>query len=369
MRHAHYSLMTALLCVNLACLIAGGTWLWFGFAAAIGLSTIIDEAAGDDLRAATRGKASVLLLDALLYATLPLLALNALAFAALVGSGDPLQLSILGFGTETARAATTAFDIAGGILGLGLYCGAAGINVAHEFVHRTGNPAALNAGRWLLAFSFDTTFAIEHVYGHHRHVATAADPATARRGEYVMAFAVRSARDGNLSALQIEADRLTRKGLPVLNLANRAISWQAASLAILAMWWLLAGWSGVLTAIAVGVIGKFFLEAVNYIEHYGLVRVPGTPVEPRHSWNCYRGITNGMLYNLARHSHHHRFAAKPFWDLEVEAGAPQMPHGYMTMIVASLVPPVWNRLMMPRLAAWDRDMASVAERAIIDEAT
>ena len=69
---------------------------------------------------------------------------------------------------------------------------------------------AARVGRWLLAFSIDTGFAIEHVHGHHRHVCTPRDPATARRGEYVLGFALRSIIDGNRSAFRIEAERLGR---------------------------------------------------------------------------------------------------------------------------------------------------------------
>jgi hypothetical protein len=280
MRHVHYALMTVLLCFNLACVLAGGHWVWLGFLAALFLSTIIDEAAGDDIRPASVSTAPVMILDALLYATLPLLSLNTLAFAHLVG-----------------RETTTAFEIVGGMMALGLLYGAAGINAAHELVHRTNNTTALNVGRMLLAFSFDTTFAIEHVYGHHRNVATAADPATARRGENVFAFALRSVRDGNFSALEIERERLNRKNLPFWSINNRALSWQVASILILGIWYLFAGWLGIAVATVTGLLGKFYLEAVNYIEHYGLVRVPGQPVEARHSWNCYRGITNSLLNN------------------------------------------------------------------------
>lgn len=364
MRILHYSLMSVLLVFNLACLVAGGHALWLGFAAAVFLSTIIDEAAGDDLSDTARLGAPVWLFNAMLYATLPLLALNCLAFAALIGGG-PLDLSAFGLGSSDVRAATSAFDLIGGVLALGLLLGSAGINVAHELIHRTGDKRALNIGRWLLAFSFDTSFAIEHVYGHHRNVATEADPATARRGEYLLAFVWRSLTEGNRSAWKIETGRLEQKGLAIWSVSNRMLTWQLASLVLLAGWWILGGWMGVLIAIVSGAMGKFYLEAVNYIEHYGLVRVPGSPVEPRHSWNCYHGVTNGMLYNLARHSHHHRFAAKPFWKLEVEPDGPEMPHGYMTMIIASLIPPVWQALMTPRLEVWDRDMASPAELALL----
>ena len=95
------------------------------------------------------------------------------------------------------------------------------------------------------------------------------------------------------------------------------------------------------------------------------MRIPGQPVEPRHSWNCYRGISNGILYNLPRHAHHHRFAMKPFWQLEVEPEGPVMPHGYLTMIVLSLAPPIWHRVIDPVLANWDATMANEAERTFL----
>jgi hypothetical protein len=116
-----------------------------------------------------------------------------------------------------------------------------------------------------------------------------------------------------------------------------------------------------------GIQGKFYLEAVDYIEHFGLVRVPGQPVEPRHSWNSYRRVSNGMLYNLPRHANHHRFATKPYWQLEVEPGSPEMPHGYLSMMVLALVPSVWERVITPKLAQWDTTMASDAERALLAE--
>ncbi len=367
LRFARYALMNALLVFNLVCLVWGGFWLFGGFAAALMLATLIDEAVGDDLT--PPGAAPKRFLDAMLVATLPLIALNSLLLAHHVASGDPLGLLALlnWFGVDFAagRAATNWIALTGGIMALGLFLGAAAINVAHELVHRTERRGALSIGRWLLAFCGDTTFAIEHVYGHHRTVATDADPATARRGEYVLAFAWRSIVDGNRGAFRFEAERLKRKSLLAWSWANRALSWQAATLAIAAVWWLIAGWLGVFVFLLCALQGKIYLEAVNYIEHYGLVRVPGTSVEPRHSWNVYRSISSGLLYNLPRHAHHHRFARKPFWQLEVEPEGPVLPFGYMTSILATLVPPIWRRVINPRLTAWDATMASAAERQIL----
>jgi Fatty acid desaturase len=366
-RSARYAILNCLLLGNAWFLVLGGASLWVGFVLTLGLSTFVDEAAGDDT-GRTEGVSAVFL-NSMLFLSLPLLALNAVLLATLAGGGDlggiVQGLEAISAGYPSARDATGPWDLLGGILTLGLFTGAAGTNVAHELVHRTGHRPSMLVGRWLLAFSCDTTFSIEHVYGHHRHVATSLDPATARRGEYVLAFAVRSLVDGNRSAIAIEAARLRRKGLAFWSTHNQVLTGQLMSGLVFVMYGYLAGFVGLFLFFAVAVQGKLYLELVNYIEHYGLVRVPGGRVEPRHSWNCNRGISNSLLYNLPRHAHHHMFATKPFWTLESEPDGPRMPHGYLTMMVMSLVPPLWNRKMDPLLRHWDQTMATGEERALL----
>jgi alkane 1-monooxygenase len=151
-RHARYLLMNLLLAANALALWAGGGWTWANFLGAVALASVVDEAAGDDRTAG--GGAPERLLDLLLL-TLPLVALNVALLAVRAGS-------------------ESAFGLAGAILGLGLLTGAAATNVAHELTHRLDRPISMAIGRWLLAFSFDTAFSIEHVHGHHRNVGTPA---------------------------------------------------------------------------------------------------------------------------------------------------------------------------------------------------
>ena len=362
--------MNILLGVNIAALLAGGIWLWASFVLMMVLTSPADELAGDTRSGVINAPERLLL--GMLYLTLPLLAFNVVLFIHYFGSGDPLflieLLGKMGVDVSALRSGTSSFERIGGFLALGLLTGAAGTNVAHELIHRTGSPVALLIGRWLLAFSLDTTFSIEHVHGHHRHVATDQDPATARRGETVFGFAARSLVQGNISAFKIESDRLRRKGRGVLSVDNRAITGQFMSLALIVLCGIIGGWTGVAAFLACAVQGKFYLEVVNYIEHYGLVRVPGARVEARHSWNCYRTISNAVLYNLPRHSHHHSYAAKPFWTLEVEEDGPVLPFGYMTMIGLALIPPLYWRCMQPLLDGWDRTQATEAERDILTRA-
>jgi alkane 1-monooxygenase len=99
------------------------------------------------------------------------------------------------------------------------------------------------------------------------------------------------------------------------------------------------------------------LELVNYVEHYGLVRrrLPDGRYErvlPEHSWNASQRISNWYLFNLQRHSHHHANVNRRYQELEHDADAPQLPAGYAVMVLAALVPPLWRRIMDPRLRTW-----------------
>jgi alkane 1-monooxygenase len=138
-------------------------------------------------------------------------------------------------------------------------------------------------------------------------------------------------------------------------------------LAILVLAWIFGGWKGMLVVFLAGVIGRAFHELINYVQHFGLVRVENTPIRPHHSWDCYRTISNAVHYNLPRHSDHHMFATRPFWQLDVQQGAPTLPYGYQTMAFIALTPPLWRYMMKRLLIDWDKRFASEAELAVVRE--
>jgi alkane 1-monooxygenase len=202
-------------------------------------------------------------------------------------------------------------------------------------------------------------FRSEHLLVHHRHVGTPKDPATARFGETLWHFLPRVLWQSLVSAWVAEAAMLARKGLPASHPSNpfwRYAALQAAALLLAALiggWWGLALF-GVQAAVAV-----FQLELVNYIEHYGLVRrhLGGgryEPTRPHHSWNAAHRASNWLLINLQRHSDHHYKPDRRFPLLQTYAPeeAPQMPYGYPVVTVAALLPPLWRRIMDPRVARW-----------------
>ena len=103
-----------------------------------------------------------------------------------------------------------------------------------------------------------------------------------------------------------------------------------------------------------GVVGLLLLETINYIEHYGLIRQLNDNgryerVDVIHSWNSNHIIGRIVLYELTRHSDHHFKASKKYQILENKKESPQLPFGYPTSILLSLVPPLWFWIMNSRI--------------------
>jgi alkane 1-monooxygenase len=287
--------------------------------------------------------------------------------------GDPLGFGafvsqLLGHDVLAARAADSLGSHLSAWIVCGLMIGMVGTIPAHELTHRTWDKVSMIVGRWLLAFSFDTTFAIEHVYGHHRYVATIQDPATAPRGRNVYFHILASTLKGNQSAWKIERERLQKKRLPVLSWHNAVLRGQLMSLCLLLAAYLMGGVRTLGFFVASGLLGKALLEIVNYMEHYGMVRNPAQPVMPRHSWNTNKRVSSWTMFNLTRHSHHHAQGEVPYQDLKPYPNAPTMVSGYLSTILLTLLPPLWHRIMTPKILHWDRVYANDEERRLAAEA-
>ena len=352
-------------------LFAGGGWITLALVSTALFSTLGDMFFGDDTTTPRYRHPWVLTVQ--LWMALPVLLL--ICFAAVWGVST---VDVLGVGAMLSqwtgtdllanRAATHWGHHVSAFILTGLMIGTIGTIPGHELTHRTWEPVSLWVGRWLLAFSFDVGFAIEHVYGHHRYVSTVNDPATAPRGRNVYAHIAISTVRGNVSAWRIEAARLQRRGLAVWSWHNAFLRGLLMSAVLVAAAWAMGGIAAALFFCACALWGKALLEIVNYMEHYGMVRDPAQPVQPRHSWNTNRRISSWALFNLTRHSHHHAQGEVPYQDLQPYPNAPMMVGGYLTTISVALIPSLWHRLMTPKVIAWDRDYANAAERELAAQA-
>lgn len=370
--YARYFLFHAIGLLSAASLVLGGRLTTAGLLGVLTLYILGDATLGDDT--STPAYRRPWILTAQLWLALPLVVLIVFASVWTMSSGDPLGFgalltSLLGYDVVAARAATSWGHHVSGFVLTGLMIGMVGTIPAHELTHRTWDRVSMALGRWLLAFSFDTSFAIEHVYGHHRYVATNADPATAPRGRNVYAHVVISTLLGNASAWRIEAARLAKKGRSPWSVQNALLRGYAMSAALVGVSFWMGGATAAAYFVACALWGKALLEIVNYMEHYGIVRDPRRPVEPRHSWNTNRRLSSWAMFNLTRHSHHHAQGEVPYQDLRPYPDAPMMINGYLTTLVIAMIPPLWHRLMAPKLVGWDRDHATPEERQLLAQGT
>ena len=237
----------------------------------------------------------------------------------------------------------------GMIVAFGLSCGILGINAAHELGHRTKAYE-----RWmskiLLASTLYLHFFIEHNKGHHLRVATPDDPASARRGENVYAFYLRSIRDSWFSAWEIQNKELKKTGHRFWSLQNEMLLFQIVQVLICVAIGLVWGYVVLIWYFVAAVIGIHLLETVNYIEHYGLQRKVGASgfferTMPVHSWNSNHPLGRMVLLELTRHSDHHYQATRKYQVLRHFDESPQMPTGYPGMMLLSLIPPLWFAVM------------------------
>lgn len=241
---------------------------------------------------------------------------------------------------------------------VGIASGGIGITYAHELIH-SKNRWERWAGEFLLGSVAYGHFATEHVHNHHRYVGTPKDPVTARYMETVWAFLIRAIWGSARSAWEIDAARQRKRGRPVLGLSNPWWRYLSITGSFALAAYLMGGWWGVALYAIQAAFAVMQLEAVNYVEHYGLVRkhLGGGKYEhakPRHSWNSSHALTNLLLINLQRHSDHHYKPDRRYPLLQTydEDEAPQLPYGYPAMIVLSFMPPVWFWMMNPRVRAW-----------------
>ena len=88
----------------------------------------------------------------------------------------------------------------------------AGVNglAGHELIHKRA-PVHKIFGTYTFSKILYSHFLLEHNSGHHRNVATAKDPATAKVGENFYSFFVKSCIGGHLNTWNREIDRINTK--------------------------------------------------------------------------------------------------------------------------------------------------------------
>ncbi len=241
--------------------------------------------------------------------------------------------------------------------------GGVGITIAHELGHKTKKLEKFLAKFLLVQVGYGY-FYVEHNRGHHVHVATPKDPATARKNQSYYAFWKQAVIGGFLSSIKIENERLKQRKIKSTLWTNETYRLSIISILLFFCINLIAYYfnSQVNYYLFAFLLLQAFLsfsllEAVDYIEHYGIQRKELSPgvyekVNPNHSWNANFIYSNYFLFQLQRHADHHMYATKNYQLLDAYEESPQLPNGYPAMVLLTLVPPLWFRIMNERLEKW-----------------
>lgn len=328
----------------------GGWWTFSAFIFAYGIVPILDEIVGKDAENVRLPEVKTLVeekyFEVILYIMVYIQVFVVVWAAYIISLGE-----------------ITLFETIGLLLSLMTFT-SGGINIGHELGHKQSMQARFHA-KLVLMLSCYMHFYIEHNKGHHVHVATPLDPATSRKNQTFYAFWFQTVIGSFLSAWRIETNRLKRKNLNVWNpFHNEMLRFILFPLFFIFFLTLIFSylqgyfvWAVPLFLFAQAFMAFSSLEAVNYIEHYGIERRlisegKYEKVNPLHSWNSNHLISNFFLFQLQRHSDHHAYTARPYQVLRHFDESPQLPAGYPMMILMSLIPPLWFKVMNPRLEAW-----------------
>jgi alkane 1-monooxygenase len=234
---------------------------------------------------------------------------------------------------------------------------------AHELIHRPRRELFRLGAAVYVSLLFGQ-HASAHRLVHHRHVASKADPNTARAGEGFYRFARRAWIGSFVQGYSAESELRARgDGSGIHPYA----AYIAGSLAALVLATLIAGLPGLLvwTLLSLHVQSQILLS--DYVQHYGLVRAarPNGRIEPvglRHSWNAPHWFSALVMLNAPRHSDHHANPSRPFPALRLPDpdDAPRLPWPLPVACAIALFPGLWRRAIRPHLDRW-RDRPQGAE--------
>lgn len=252
------------------------------------------------------------------------------------------------------------------VLGVGALSGGA-LTTGHELGHKRSKTDQRFA-MWANALVGYGHFRVEHNQGHHVNVATPQDTASARMGESIYRFALRDLPGTLRGGWKLEAKRLARKGKSAFSLNNEILQGWSITLAAAVILIVIFGWLVAPFILLHHMVGLYGLTQANYIEHYGLLRQKRAnghyePCRPHHSWNTNHRISNLMTFHLQRHSDHHANPIRPYQALRDLPDVPSLPSGYPGMFVLAAIPPLWFRVMNPKVMDWadgDLSKANVA---------
>lgn len=349
--------------------VLGGLWMWYGVLFAVIVGIVVDLFIAKSPDNSDPNYRHPWILESLMHLNVFLSALMLLAFVWACSSWDFLGIGAwvrdrFGYDALAARQANTGLDYAGAALSLGFVLAIETMVIGHELVSRTWDRLSMFTGQWAFALMFGTNFATEHVQGHHNNLGyPELDPVSVPRGQNYFYFTTIGTFHQWANGWKFEAKRLANKGKPLLSWDNAILRAWLRGAFIIAVVGYGGGWRALGFYLLAIIWAKMLLESLNYFSHYGIVRERGKQITVRHTFSDNSWMSNLLMYNLGRHGHHHT-EPLPFYELKAYPDMPKTPYSYITMAAISMVPPLFYKVMVPKLKDWDEKYATPAEREL-----
>ncbi|MEJ7766958.1 MAG: alkane 1-monooxygenase [Chitinophagaceae bacterium] len=247
----------------------------------------------------------------------------------------------------------TTIEFTGFALSVGVVNGVLGITLAHEFIHRFSLVEQV-AGYSLLLLNNYMHYGIEHVWGHHVYACTAKDPHTARLNESLYSYLPRAIRTTYTNAWEIEEKRIKRNSTSLFKGRNRLILFAIFQLILMFVIFAAGGWKTLFFFLSQNMVAVLLLHIINYLQHYGLQRKQDADgmfekMNAHHSWDSCFQDRSLFIFQLENHADHHLHPNRNYEQLTHLHDAPEHPAGYSFMVLMTLFPPLWFRVMNRRL--------------------
>lgn len=329
--------------IGIAGFLHGGNGVWWGFATF----------------------PAVTLLDALLPRDLSMRRIRSPFWAAIpvwLGALAPIGVFLI-FAWRLSIEPLSLAQIVGGTLSCGWLALVPGIAAQHELFHSRGR-LARTVGRYAQFTLLDGMRDIEHVVCHHIDVSTATDISTAPRGTSLYRYTPKAVYEVVRTSINAESAALQRRGFSRWHHSHRVWKVLLIQLMYQAIIYAIGGGVAVACTLSAMLMARVWVESFSYFQHYGQVRVPGTPIGKRHVWNHMGAVTRLVGFELTNHAGHHLDAYMPYYKLQPHHEAIPMPSIFVCFL-AALIPPIWDELIIkPALKRWDLEFATPAERNI-----
>lgn len=347
MDYARYYLGVALQLAVIASFAVGGHWVWLGIASLPAFG-IVDSLLPNDFGVRRIRHRALADIPAWLCSLL----------------GPVIYLAAAFWVARTPDA--SGWDYVGAILSCAWLSVIPLVPATHELYHQRGKWRRF-IGRYAQICYLDSTREIAHVVGHHIHVATTKDGDTAPRGVPLYVFTPKAVVHSTLEAWRSESDNLESLGKGRWSIGHRLYKAILAQLLFQTLVHAIGGWTANAVVLSGMVGARFWVESFNYFQHYGLIRIEGTPIHRRHVWNHLKPLSRILGFEITNHADHHTNSYAAFHELKPDTQWIPMPSVFVCFFSA-LIPPLWHNLViMPALKRWDNELASPEERQLARE--